>query len=362
MQNRLLLCKLCLVLFCLFIRNVEAGPLLGLKPVIAPADNPSTTEKIALGKRLFFDKRLSANAKVSCASCHQPDKAFSDGLAKATGINGMVGQRNTPTILNAVFYTSFFHDGRADSLEQQALGPLLNPIEHGLKDHQQLISLVTQDSYYRTQFKTVFSINPDQINQTHITQAIASYERTLVNANSAFDRYLYAGDDTALTESAKRGLRIFQRKGNCANCHEINFNHALFTDNRFYNLGVGFEKLDGKLLKLLKRYKQNPNDMSAMLSLFSDAERSELGRFAVTGKLDTLGQFKTPTLRNIALTAPYMHDGSMQTLEQVVDYYDKGGYPNPFLDPAIFPLRLTEQEKTDLVSFLKSLNGTMLQN
>lgn len=341
----------CFTLF--FVAGAWADDLLGLPPITIPADNPQSPEKIALGKRLFNDKRFSADGSISCASCHEPKRAFTDGLAQAKGINQQLGTRNSPTVVNAALYDSFFVDGRAGSLEQQALGPLTNPIEHGLSSHQAVIKVIRKDSDYRQAFKQVFGIKKYFINIDHVTKAIASYERTLVYGNSAFDRFFFKADQTALSESAKRGSRVFRRKGNCANCHEISFNNARFTDNRFYNIGVGFRRLTSVLDQYLQSLSSGSDDEVSL----SDAQKSELGRFSVTKAVSDLGKFKVPTLRNIALTGPYMHDGSFKTLREVVDYYDRGGDKNPYIDPAIFPLQFTEQEKTDLVVFLKSLTS-----
>ncbi len=338
--------------------SANAATPLGLPEVPVPADNPQSPAKIELGKQLFFDRRLSADGSVSCASCHQPDKAFTDGRPTAVGIAGQVGPRNAPTVLNAAYYTSLFHDGRADSLETQALGPLTNPIEHGLKDYSPVLELLRTDPDYRRLFQAAFGIGPEKAEPSHIGKAIASYERTLVCGDTPFDRYLYGGDPSALSESAQRGLRVFRRKGNCANCHEIGLNDSLFTDNRFYNLGVGFKRLQARFTQFVAAYKQKVEGVNVdPASVYDPRERSELGRFLVTGQVADIGKFRTPTLRNVSLTGPYMHDGSQKTLEEVVDYYDQGGEQNPFLDPAIYPLHLTKQEKADLVAFLKSLSN-----
>lgn len=322
----------------------------GLPPLAIPADNPQAAEKITLGQKLFNDPRFSADGTVSCASCHQPIKAFTDGLAQAKGIKGLTGNRNAPTVVNAAYYTSFFHDGRRDSLEQQSLDPLTNPIEHGLTNHNQLLAVIQQDFDYLKLFLSVFGATAEQITPTHVAKALASYERTLISGNSPFDQYFFKGNKKVLNKSEARGLRLFRRKGNCANCHEISWDHALFTDNRFYNIGIGFKALNPILANLLNRQEKEAVPLTAL-------QKSELGRFNVTGRLTDMGKFKTPTLRNIALTAPYMHDGSLKTLREVVDYYDKGGEKNRFLDPAIFPLELTEQEKIDLVAFMKKLTS-----
>ncbi len=349
------------VILC-FVSSVTAKVPLGLPEVTIPQNNPQSPAKKALGKRLFFDSRLSTDGTISCASCHKPELAFTDGLPTAVGIKGQTGARNAPTAMNAAFYTSFFVDGRADSLETQALGPLTNPIEHGLKNYQSILKLLQTDVKYSWLVKQAFDIDPKQATKQHIGQAVASYERTLISADSPFDRFLYGENEQALSTNAQRGLRIFQRKGNCANCHEITLHHALFTDNRFYNLGVGFDKIKPQFMEFIKAYKKaKAGENINPLEVYSSNQQSEFGRYAVTGAITDIGRFKTPTLRNIALTAPYMHDGSQKTLKEVVEYYDKGGEKNPFLDPAIFPLELSDQEKKDLVEFLKSLTSPQFE-
>ncbi|MDQ7089356.1 MAG: cytochrome c peroxidase [Methylococcales bacterium] len=336
-----------IIIFILFVpRILLANNLLGLPSLIIPKDNLQTPEKIKLGQRLFNDKRLSADGSISCASCHHADKAFTDGLRTAKGIKGLTGTRNAPTVMNAAFYQSFFVDGRAKTLEEQALGPLTNPIEHGLKDSQAIINIVKADADYRRDFKVVFNTN--EISTLHIGKAIASFERTLIGGNSKFDQYYFGRDRSQLSKSAARGLRIFRRKGNCANCHEISWNNARFTDNRFYNIGVGSKQLK-PFFAMMKQGK--------IADSLTSLQSSELGRFSVTKIISDIGKFKTPTLRNIALTAPYMHDGSMKTLMEVIEYYDKGGNKNPFLDSAIFPLNFTVQEKQDLENFLQNLTS-----
>jgi cytochrome c peroxidase len=323
---------------------------LGLPPLTLPNDNPQTPEKIELGRLLFHDKRFSADGSISCASCHHADKAFSDGLPVAIGIHGQAGTRNTPAIMNAAFYQSQFLDGRANSLEEQSLAPFTNPIEHGLKNHQAIVDVIKQDTRYQQQFKNVFNASTKAITINQVTQAIASFERTLIAGNSPFDRYHFGMEQAAISESAARGSRIFRRKGNCAVCHEISLNNALFTDNRFYNIGVGFKHLDSVLDELIAGKNSDELELSTV-------QRSELGRFNVTKVTADLGKFKTPTLRNIALTAPYMHDGSIKTLKDVIEHYDKGGEKNQFIDAKIFPLHLSPQEKADLLAFLQSLNS-----
>jgi cytochrome c peroxidase len=339
-----------ILLTLLFSLQVFADNTLGLPELSIPANNPQSQQKIALGQALFFDSRFSKDNSISCASCHQPHKAYTDGVAHAIGINGQTGSRNSPTLLNVAFLQTFFVDGRENSLEQQALKPILNRREHGLENAQQILDVIEHDDNYKKQLQQVFAITEQDIRVEHIAQAIASFERTLIAGNSPFDQYYFAGDRSKLSASAARGLRVFRRKGNCANCHEISWNNALFTDHRFYNIGIGFKRL----ADVIDRIEKGGNTDQHALS--SD-QQAELGRFNVSRGIADIGKFKTPTLRNIALTAPYMHDGSLETLEQVVDYYNKGGDHNRFIDAAIFPLQLSSQEKTDLVAFMQSLTS-----
>ncbi len=328
--------------------------MLGLPSLIIPKDNQQTADKIELGRKLFNDIRFSRNNTISCASCHQTDKAFTDGLDVPRGVNNLTGPRNAPTVVNAAFYKSYFLDGRESSLEAQALGPFLNPVEHGLRDFKKILSVIRSDSYYPEKFEQVFSVTTQQITIQQVAKAIASFERTLVAGNSLFDQYYFGRDHSKLSKSAERGLRLFRRKGNCANCHEISYNNALFMDNRFYNIGVGFQRINSLLDVIISTIRKGRKVEALGLT---PKQMSELGRFQVTQQIGDLGKFKTPTLRNISLTAPYMHDGSMKTLEEVIDYYDKGGVKNRLIDSAIYPLHLTKQEKSDLVNFMKSLNS-----
>lgn len=344
-----------ILLFGLFFSElVQADDLLGLPLLEIPANNPQTADKIALGKAFFHDVRFSGDGTISCASCHRPDQAFTDGFSVARGIAGQIGLRNTPTVLNTAYYDTLFLDGRAADLEEQALGPMLNPIEHGLKSETQILAIVQQDGDYRRRLMQIFAIDEKQISVQHIAQAIASFERTLLTGNSAFDRYYFGRDRSQLSDSAARGLLIFRRKGNCANCHEISMSHALFSDNRFYNIGIGSNALKKVIDDFVASVSKGKEKEHYALT---EKQRSELGRFNVTHDIADIGKFKTPSLRNIALTAPYMHDGSLKTLEEVVDYYDKGGNKNRFQDSAIFPLHLSKQEKVDLVEFMRALNS-----
>jgi len=348
--------NLIISLVTLFSSFSYANPTLGLPPLPIPADNPQTVEKIKLGQLLFNDSRFSDDGTVSCANCHHSDKAFTDGLAVAKGINQQTGVRNAPTVINSAFYETLFLDGRAKSLEEQALGPFLNPVEHGLTDFNKIIEVIQNDIQYIQLFYQVFNIQAEEITINHVAKTIASFERTLVSGNSLFDQYYFGRDHSKLTESEARGMRVFRRKGNCANCHEISWDNALFMDNKFYNIGIGFERIKDQVDNIISSLKQGESIESLELS---PEQVSELGRFNVTRIISDIGKFKTPTIRNINLTAPYMHDGSIKTLEEVVDYYDKGGISSRFTDAAIFPLNFTEQEKIDLVAFMKALTGSM---
>lgn len=327
---------------------------LGLPTLKIPDSNPQTQAKIDLGRKFFYDTSFSLDGSISCASCHIQSKAFTDGLSVAKGINGKIGTKNTPTLVNVAFFNTFFLDGHSNSLESQALEPMLNPIEHGLENKQKILDVVINNNFYTKSLQSIFNLTAQDLTVTHIASVIASFERTLIAGNSAFDRYYFARDKTQLSVSSARGLRIFRGKGNCANCHEISWNNALFSDNRFYNIGIGFDKIRD-LIDELTQHLAKLGDLNQ--AVITNKQQSELGRFNVTQFIDDIGKFKTPTLRNIALTAPYMHDGSLQTLKQVVDYYDKGGNHNKFIDAAIFPLHLSTQEKHDLIAFMQSLTS-----
>ncbi len=309
---------------------------MGLPPVLIPADNPPTAETISLGRRLYYDPMLSVDDTVACSSCHHPDFGFSDGKQVSEGVNGQKGGRNAPTVFNSAYYATQFWDGRASNLEKQAEGPVQNPIEmaHTLEGVEKKLSA---DPTYRADFEEAFGAGP--ITYEMVEKAIASFERTVISGNSPFDRYFYAGDETALSEAAKLGLEIFRdpQKGNCTACHPI----GLFTDNQFHNIGVGVD---------------------------DQGELSDLGRYEVTKKDSDRGAFKTPSLRNIALTAPYMHDGSLKTLKEVVDFYIGGGNSNPHLDPQLNVLTPTTEtgevnwSGADLEAFLEALTGEVPPN
>ncbi|MDR3620788.1 MAG: cytochrome c peroxidase [Paludisphaera borealis] len=319
----------------------------GLPPltpkVVVPAHNPLTKGKYELGRQLYFDPRLSGNGEVSCATCHNPDKGWADGGKVSTGIHGQTGNRSAPTVFNTAYGKSMFWDGRSPSLEGQAQGPIVNPIEMGMPKHENVVRKIREIPGYNEQFEKVFGTKPTL---DGIAKAIATFERVAaLSGNSKFDKY-NGGENDALSESEKRGMVLFGlrlnaddefapgvelQKGKCTLCHV----GANFTNEQYHNLGIGWNEEKQK---------------------FDDP-----GRWApepIGHKSDaSLGAFKTPTVRNAALTGPYMHDGSLKTLEDVVEHYNKGGTPNPSLDVDMKPLKLTPQESADIVAFMKALTG-----
>lgn len=287
----------------------------GLKELPKSKDNEITSEKIELGKQLYFDTRLSGDNSMSCASCHDPKKGWSNGEATAEGFDKQRGNRSAPTVINSAYQTFQFWDGRAGSLEEQALGPIANPIEMNLPIDEAVKKIAAVEGYEK-QFQAVFG---ESVNAENLAKAIAAFERTVLSGNAPYDRYK-AGDEDALSDQAKAGMKLFFGKANCSGCHV----GANFTDNGFHNLGVSFNK-----------------------------DKPDVGRETISKLEGDRGAFKTPTLRDIAKTAPYMHDGSLKTLEEVVEYYSKGATPNDYLDEEIFELKLTDEKKAAIVAFLK---------
>ncbi|MGR9035826.1 MAG: cytochrome-c peroxidase, partial [Gammaproteobacteria bacterium] len=298
--------------------NVDETPTLGLPPVPVPADNPQSPAKIALGDKLFHDKRFSIDGTVSCANCHNDKLAFTDGLQFSIGHNGLSGTRNAPTVVNAAFYKSQFWDGREPDLESQSKQPFINPVEGGLPDHAPILKIVRTDAEYKKAFESVFGAGGGQVTMDHVAKAIASFERSLVSGNSPFDRYYFKGENGALNGAQIRGLNLFLGQGRCVSCHTIEQDQALFTDNRFHNIGIGINAIQDDVPHLAGAFleaKAKGGEVDKMV--LTDKKSSELGRFAVTDQLTEIGAFKTPTLRNVELTAPYMHDGSLKTLKDV---------------------------------------------
>ena len=338
---------------------VIASPPLGLPAIPMPAANPVTAEKVRLGRKLFFDRRLSANNTVSCAMCHIAEQGFSQNeLRLPVGIEGKSVRRNAPTIYNSAYVSRLFHDGRETSLENQVWSPLLADNEMGNVSIGVVIERIGKLDDYEELFDGAFGRGPDM--QT-VGMALASYERVLVSADSDFDRWYYGGDDTAMSIAAKRGFDIFRGKGRCFTCHTIEKDFALFSDGGFHNTGIGY----------LATMRPAEYELHVQLApgqverIESDLVRttgttvfSDLGRYEVTGNPDDRWKYRTPSLRNVALTAPYMHDGSLATLREVVLFYDRGGIPNEVLDALIAPLRLNRQDIEDLLAFLETLTGS----
>ncbi len=289
-------------------------------PPPVPEDNPMTPAKVELGRQLFFDARLSSDGTISCATCHNPAMGFTDGRETSMGAQGQVGGRSAPSVINVAYAPNVFWDGRAASLEEQAIGPIANPIEMA-NTHENAVARLNSCPGYREQFAHVFG--SPEVTIENVGKAIAAFERTILAGNAPWDRFIN-GDAGALSEEARRGWDLFQNKASCVRCH-AGFN---LTDNQFHNIGVGFDGPD-----------------------------PDLGRYEVTGVDGDQGRFKTPTLRALRYTAPYMHDGSERTLEDVIEYYNRGDNPNPYLNEQMKPLELTAQEKADLLALLDAFEG-----
>jgi cytochrome c peroxidase len=354
---------LCIVVVTGAFSSSFATPI-GLPPVPVPENNPQTPEKIKLGDKLFHDTRFSSTGKVSCSTCHDDKKAFTDQLKVSEGINKLKGTRNAPTVINAAYFHTQFWDGREPSLEEQSAQPFLNPVEMGLPNHDLLLKIVRSDPQYVKAFKTVFGKRGEEITMEEVKMAIASFERTIIAGDSPFDRYLYGGDKTAMTPAQIRGLELFVGQGRCVSCHRIEQTQALFTDNRFHNLGVGFKRIRDQVNVVAQEFlKSKQAGVDVDIAVLTQQNVSELGRFAITESPTEVGAFKTSTLRNIAVTAPYMHDGSLKTLEDVVDFYNNGGRikdtdpVDDFQSGGIRPLNLTKEQKADLVAFLHALTS-----
>lgn len=300
----------------------DIGPLPTVVPV--PATNLNYQAKVDLGKQLYFDGRLSKNNAISCAFCHNPFTGFADPRQTSIGVGGGIGGRQSPTVFNTGFIPLQFWDGRAGSLEEQAIGPIANPVEMA-ETHENVVKKLGKIKGYQQQFRAVFGTD---VNLQGIAEAIAAYERTVISTNSAFDKYVL-GDAQAMDKTALRGMALFKGKARCILCH----NGPNFADNQFHNLGVP--------------------QVGPM--------KEDLGRFYVTQQEQDKGAFKTQTLRSITETAPYMHDGVFKTLEEVIDFLDQGGGQNPNLSPMVKPLGLTEQEKAELIAFLNALTGEKIK-
>jgi len=315
-------------------KPVQIATPLGLPQVPIPPDNPPTAETIALGRRLYYDSILSSDNTVSCATCHSPSAGFADPKPVSEGVGHKKGNRNSPPVTNSAYFSVQFWDGRAPSLEKQAEGPVQNPVEMA-NTLATVEERLNADPSYKEEFERAWG--PGRITYEMVEKSIASFERTVLNGNSPFDRWKYGHDEKAVNESVKRGFVVFTspRKGNCAVCHTVGAKNALFTDNKFHNVGVSVD-----------------------LGQINDD-----GLYAVTHNSADRGKFKTPSLRNIANTAPYMSDGSLKNLKEAIDFYIGAGNSNPNLDKNIHVLDfLSGQERSDLQAFLNSLSGEMPPN
>jgi cytochrome c peroxidase len=291
---------------------------LGLEPQSAATGNSHTAERVALGRRLFFDPILSADKSIACASCHQPDHGFASAEARPRGIQGKPVSRRAPTLFNRAYGKAFFWDGRARTLEEQALEPIANPLEMGSSVAEAIKRLQAEESY-KTQFAVAFE---DGVTDTNLAKALASFERALLRGDSPVDRFRFRGEHAAMSPAERHGFWLYESKGQCWRCHS----GSNFSDDRFHNTGVSWGR--------------TPED---------------LGRFQFTNLDEDRGKFKTPTLRGVGLRPPYMHDGSMKSLEDVVEYYNRGGGANPHLSPFLKPMGLSKDDLNALVAFLKSL-------
>jgi cytochrome c peroxidase len=324
---------------------------------VIPPDNVQTPEKIALGQKLFFDGRLSADGTVACATCHDPARAFADCRPVSVGIHGRAGQRNAPTVLNALYNKAQFWDGRVTTLEEQAALPIVNPVEMGQPKLEAAVAAIAGIEEYRQAFQKAFG---RPVNGTDLLRAIAAYERTLVSFDSPFDHFI-AGDPNAIDDSAKRGWELFNTKALCNKCHaltETKRDGSNFTDFDYHNIGIGIIRHDVVALAGKARREIAAGQLEAIDRAAIGTDLSVLGRFLITRKEADTAAFKTPNLRNVLVTGPYFHDGSHETLWDVMDHYNKGdGLKNPWLDEDIRPLALTERDIDDVVAFLASLTS-----
>jgi cytochrome c peroxidase len=316
-----------------------------------PADNPITDAKAKLGDMIFDDKRLSADNTIACNTCHSPRNGFTTHTETSRGVGDQLGKRNAPSLLNAMFYKTLFWDGRAASLEEQATMPILNPIEMGQKSPQDVVTKLSAIPEFVDAFQKVFG---HPVNWEDLARAVGAFERTRLSTEAPFDRFLH-GDDKAMNASQKRGWALFTGKANCGNCHSYDPALPIFGDNRFHNTGVAARKHDFN--QLAKRAAASAGNPTEIDKLALETDDSELGRFLVSRKQEDIGAFKTPFLRDVVMTGPYMHDGSLETLWDVVEFFNKGGTPNQYLDKEMKPLGLSASEVDDLVNFMNALTS-----
>lgn len=335
-----------------------AGPALGLPPLPQAVGGAATQAQIDLGRKLFMDRRLSSNNTLSCAMCHVPEQGFAAvELGTSIGLEGRTLRRNAPTLLNVAFVGELFHDGRSPRLESQAWEPLLSAIEMGNTSSEALIDKIEHMPDYKGRFEAAFDgSGPDR---PTVAKALAAYQRTLVSGNSRFDRWRYGNDKAALNAAEQAGFAVFAGKGRCIACHAVSEKHALFADARFHNTGLGWARSNAPAARHTVQLAPGVFIDVADQSLASVSEplQADMGRYEVTKRDADRWAYRTPSLRNVAITAPYMHDGSLATLEAVIDYYDRGGIDNPGKDALIAPLQLSRVDKQHLAAFLRTLTG-----
>ena len=308
-------------------------PGLGLPSIVIPEDSKLTNSIIKLGEKLFFDKLLSRDRTVSCATCHVPEQGFTQNdRPKSVGVDGKIGRRNTPTLLNIAFADSLFVDGRASSLEEQAWQPILAEDEMGNSSVSEVLDRISTDKKYQSMFKNSFG--EKSVNKDNVAIALSAYQRALVSGGSPYDKWYYESEAEAMGPSAQRGYQLFAGQAQCWQCHQIAGSGVLFSDNLFHNTGVSFRS----------------HKLGASV---------DLGRYEITKINDDKRTFKTPTLRNVTLTAPYMHDGSLSTLEEVVRFYNDGGSDDPLISPIMGSLNLSKNDIKDIVEYLHALNGNL---
>lgn len=357
-HRRSFLSALVVGLLALLTQSVSADPTLGLPVLEAPRNDPSAAARVELGRRLFMDRRLSRNGTMSCGMCHVPEQGFTaNEMATAIGIEGRSLRRNAPTVLNVRFQRMLFHDGREASLERQVWSPLLASDEMGNASREAVVARLNALADYSEAFPRVFP--GTGVTDGTIAEALASYERTLIAANSPFDRWFFAGDGSALTAEERDGLELFRGKAGCAACHHFSKRDALFTDHRFHNTGVGWAHANAasRIMSVPLGGGETAEVSAAEMAALFGGDLRDDGRFEVTHQPRDRWAYKTPSLRNVALTAPYMHDGSLATLGEVIEFYDRGGIENPGKDTLLQPLLLNTQEKRALEAFLRALTG-----
>ncbi len=332
---------------------VESPPL-GLPAVPVPARNPVTEARVKLGRKLFYDRRLSFNGTLSCAMCHVPEQGFSQREVRTpVGFQGRFVRRNAPTLLNVAYRRTLFHDGRESTLENQVWQPLLQANEMANPSIGFVLNTIRNAGDYQGLFEAAF---PQGLTVETVGMALASYQRGLLAANSPFDRWYFEGEEGAMTAGPQRGWDLFRNKG-CIGCHTVAKDHAHFTDDAYYDTGIGYARSMGAG-RTIDRLRLAPGVEVTPTVSFDLPNVNDLGRYEATGNSADRWLYRAPSLRNVAITAPYMHDGSLPSLESVVGYYNRGGVQHPGLDPRVRPLNLDADQRDDLVLFLKALTGS----